>query len=453
MRIALNIPLTLKEIAQAAGSPLLAASDATVSHVATNSKEVAAGDLFIALKGERTDGADFIPEAKARGGFILSERYTDTNISVSDTEEALLNIVRLYKSKLTSLKKTIAVTGSVGKTTTKNILREILASKYKVHATNKNFNNALGLFLTVITAPADTEILVLEMGMNHIGEIALLSQAATPDLAIITNIGNAHVGNLGSREMIAKAKLEVILGMRDKKLIVPYDEPLLNRNENFYTVSTKSDAADLFVRINGMDQFGSNLSVYSNGARLFDAHTAIPGEHIASALSFATLAAILSGVDIGSIKSSISALDPSTARARLIDVGGYKIYDDTYSSSPEAVIANFELLSLYCTLQRSCVLGDMLELGARTEELHRKIGEAVYKYGFRRLYALGVYSPFIARGAMEAGMPREHIFVNTDITAPEITAKEILENANREEIILVKASHALHAERIYEFLK
>ncbi|MBO7304253.1 MAG: UDP-N-acetylmuramoyl-tripeptide--D-alanyl-D-alanine ligase [Clostridia bacterium] len=452
MRIRLTLPLTLKEIANAIEAPLYS-HDRTVNAITTNSNEVSDGDLFIALKGENFDGNAFVSEANRRGGIALTEIYDGYNLTVKSVTDAFLKIAAYYKSKLTRLEKTVAVTGSVGKTTTKNILKEMLASKYKVHATSENLNNIIGVCITVLTAPQDTEILVIEMGMNHFGELSELSRAIMPNIAVITNVGTAHVGNLGSREMIAKAKLEISDGMSDSGImIIPYGESLLYTKNNSFTVSTTDKEAFCYLKVTDKSHLHTKFSAFIDGGKIFEATLKLPGEHVAMAVAFSVAICLIVGIDRDFIKRAAEALDARCMRGKFIDIGNWRIFDDTYSSSPEAVISDFKLLSLHSS-KRSCVLGDMLELGAHTEELHKKIGAAAYEYGFRHIYAFGVYAPFIAAGATGAGMARERISVNTDPTAPHITAEQIKKHGVAEEIILVKASHALHAERIYDYLK
>lgn len=452
MRIILSVTLTLNEIAKDALSEHIPHNSVIIKAIATNSNEVCSGDLFVALAGDKGSGEDYIQDAKIRGAYVLSARDKNAHIKVKDTTLALLKIASYYKSKLTNLRKTVAITGSVGKTTTKNALAKMLSSKYKTHATEANYNNFIGLSYTLLSAPADTEIIVAEIGMNHLGEISLLSRMLKPDIAIITNIGTSHIGNLGSRELIAKAKLEITDGMSNINLVVPYEEKLLKNADGIHTVSIENPNADCYLQIIYENSSHTSFNIYSPNTNLTDLKIIIPGKQILNALVLSVKAMELIGINEADIKNSIKLIDTNCVRGKIIKIDDFFAYDDTYSSSAEAVLSDFELLSLYKDKPRSCMLGDMLELGDETENLHKKIGRAVFEHGFRNLYAIGNFAPLIAAGAIGAGMRKENVFINTDPDAIDITAKQILINHVENELILFKASHNIHAERIIQLL-
>lgn len=451
MKIVPSIKLTLTDIARATGAPL-PQIDSTICAIATNSQECNEHDLFIALNGESTSGENFTENARQNGAFILSAKDKKADIKVANTEYALLRIAKYYKQKLKNLKCTVAVTGSVGKTTTKNMLSKILATEYQVHATYANYNNYLGLTHTILTAPQDTEILVIEMGMNHFGEISNLSMSAAPDVAVITNVGTAHLGNLGSREAIAKAKLEITDGMTKRLIVIPAEEELLKKTVGKYTFSIFEKGANCFIENIRADGTGAFFDVRASTQYAKDVRINIPGRHILSAVAIASSVIDILGENLSILKKALPQIEEKDiVRARLKRYGVYDVYDDTYSSSPEATIANFELLAVKYK-KMSCVLGDMLELGAASESLHEKLGNAVVRYGFQRLFTFGKSASYIAKGAISAGMRPERIFINEDITAPQITAEQIKKNCMSDEILLFKASHATHAERIFDFL-
>lgn len=454
MRITLDIPLSLSEITHNIKSSSKIIDDALICAITTNSKEVLPGDLFIALTGEKFNGEDFVSEAKQRGAYVISTNKENADILVADTALSLLEIASLYKTQLSNLKFTIAITGSVGKSTTKNILSTILERDYKICSTNENFNNIIGVSYTVLSAKRNVEILILELGMNHLGEISRLSSAIAPDAAIITNIGTAHIGNLGSRAMIAKAKLEVLDGMRTKRLVVPYEEALLNAHENsFYTYSIENKRASIFADIICLYSDKSIVNLNSESIKLNHLTIDKPGKHIISAVTASFGIIDLLKIDISPICDNTTKIKDNHVRGEYIDLGSFKIYEDCYSASYESYISDFELLSMDKKGRYSCVIGDMLELGAETEKLHRKVGEMAFKYGFKTIYAFGVYSSFVLSGARDAGMNVENIFTNSDITKPEITAKQILENTRCSETVLIKASNRVRANRITNILK
>jgi UDP-N-acetylmuramoyl-tripeptide--D-alanyl-D-alanine ligase len=452
MRIALKIPLKLDEIVSNTSLTRNFSKNCEINAICTNSKEAMPGDLFIALTGENHNGEDYTNEARKRGSFILSSNDMTAEIIASDTSLALLEIAAFYKTKLKKLRKTIAITGSVGKTTTKNILSDMLSSFANTHATEGNYNNLIGVSYTILSASCDCEYLVTEIGMNHKNEISTISKAIKPDIAIITNIGTAHIGNLGSREMIANAKLEILDGMKKEKLIVPYGEPLLI-GEARYTVGINCSDAQCTLNTKETKINSSSFDITYSGNEIKNVSTKIGGEH--NLLAIANAVAVLDILDFSKedIRKAIASINSQAVRGRFIQIGNISIFDDAYNSSLESVIADFKLLSMEISMVKTCVLGDMLELGKQTEKMHIHLGEMAYKYGFKKMYLFGVYSPFIAKGAMDCGMPPEKIFINTDITAPKTTAEQILKNYTSGEIILFKASNKLNINRIYQYLK
>jgi UDP-N-acetylmuramoyl-tripeptide--D-alanyl-D-alanine ligase len=454
MRILLDIPLSFSEITGNIKSSTRLASEDMIHAVTTDSREVFPGDLFIALQGENFCGEDFVLEARERGAYVISANKDLADILVADTAFALLEIAAFYKSKLSNLKYTLAITGSVGKTTTKNILTNLLSSDYKVCSTKENYNNIIGVSYTILSAKQDVEILILELGMNHMGEISVLSKAVKPNAAIITNVGTAHIGNLGSRAMIAKAKLEVLDGMKKEMLVVPYEESLLcNANNSFYTFSTENQKASLYAKILESDSEKSVINLHSDKIKKENLVIPKPGRHIISAVMASVGIIELLNISVSSIPAGILKISEKDVRGRYVELGDFRIYEDCYSASYEACIADFELLSMNRNTLYSCVIGDMLELGSETENLHRKIGEMAYKFGFRRIFAFGAYSSFVLSGARSAGMKKEDLFINTDTTHPEITANQILENVSVGETVLIKASNKIRADRITNILK
>ena len=247
MRIKLGIPLELSEVVEATRGRLNEkCHKSKIKFLSTDTRELEPGDLFVALRGERYDGNDFIKYAKERGAITLGDDIS-ADILTKFGNASLLFLASYFKNKLKRLKYTIAITGSVGKTTTKEFTKILLSTQYSVHSTPQNYNNLIGMPLTLLSAPADTEILILEMGMNRLGEISQMSKCAKPDIALITNIGTAHIGNLGSKENISKAKKEIFDGMTDGEKIIPYGEELLSNIENATYFSTVYEDADVFI--------------------------------------------------------------------------------------------------------------------------------------------------------------------------------------------------------------
>ncbi len=417
MRIKLGIPYTV--------SPTI-----TVSHLCTDSREVQRGDLYISVRGNEK----YKNDALKKGAYL-----PDTN---------LLELASQYKKTLKKLEYTVGITGSVGKTTTKEFLNVILSSKYNTHATHGNFNNDIGMPITILQAEENVQALILEIGMNHSGEISLLSKCANPNIAIITNIGSAHIGNLGSRENIAKAKLEIIDGMESGVIIVPYEEPLLSKQKNLMTFSCENKTADIYIENVSERQ----VKVYRNGEFITDADFSIQGKHFLSCLGAAVGAACISKLRPDELKSGIEKISEENTRQKIIEVDDYFIFADYYNSSFDSVIADFKLVSSLNYEKKSVLIGSIYELGSFSEQIHFDVGVNFAHYDFSKLYIIGEYSDYVLKGAVSAGFPAENIFVNTDTAAPETTANQIIKNHSPGEIILFKASRAVKLERVLEII-
>ncbi len=446
MRIKLDIPLDTQEIALATKG--ISDRKETVSYIVTDSREAKKNDLFIALKGERFNGEDFIDDAINKGALPLSSEKRNPGIIVSDTTQSLLDIAKYYKTKLKKLIKTIAITGSVGKTTTKEFLKVILSSAYKVHATPGNMNNEIGLPLTVLSARSDTEILILEMGMNHSGEIKRMSEAISPDIAIITNIGTAHIGNLGSRENIAKAKLEITSGNSNCIMIVPFEEKLIPYLNSNITFSTSRKEADYCIESNKSNLF----SIYSSGELISQQSLFFSDRHLYECLSSAVACASEIGTPKEQVIRGISMISSVNIRQRLITKGNLSFISDCYNASFESVIAAIDSLKrIEGYSAKSLVLGDILELGDLSKRIHKKIGENISSLDFTSLYLIGSHAKYIYDGAVACGFAKDRIYYNPNLDKPEITASQIKRNAIVGEILLLKASRSVRLERILDY--
>lgn len=452
MRIRLECSLAVKEIADALGGSAENIKTEEITHIVTDSRKARHGDLFFPLKGERFDGEDFVPDAISRGALAVSRRHGNNIITASTAEDALLLTAKLYKRKLSSLRATVAITGSVGKTTTKEFTKIILSQKYRVHATRGNENNAVGVPYTLLSAPKYCEVLVCELGMNHIGEISALSKCIEPNIGVITNIGTAHIGNLGNREQIAKAKLEILDGMKDGTVIVPSEEALTQGFKGRKSLSLGTENANAKVIIKEETDAGILFDYKSDIENINGLFLKIPGQHILSCLSFGIYASQLLGASSNDISSAISNINGDILRQKYINVLDFRIYDDTYNSSPEAVKACISSIRRTSGGRFSVLLGDMLELGEKSRTIHFEIGKFIGASGAIRLYTLGEFGDEIAAGAMHSGMSREQIFVNGS-NAHEAAASSIIDNHECGETILFKGSHAMRLSRVIELIK
>ena len=443
MRAKLDIPLLIGEILQATDgfAPKIDKND-LVRAITTDTRDMYPGDLFVALPGKNFDGEEFCDLAIRSGCYCISARHKEA-IIVRNTEDALLDITAYYRKKLTNLKKVIAITGSVGKTTAKELLFTMMHSCAKAHATAGNYNNYIGLAHTILTTPRDVEYLIAEIGMNHSGEIGKCSRAIKPDISVITRIGTAHIGYLGTREMIAKAKMEIMEGMSENAiLLIPYGEDLL-AGIGGETVSIAETSAD-FCLIPTESSRGETAFVFrARGKELFRGKASVIGEGNLRALSFSIACAIKSGVEMENIKNSFSKILINNFRQKYINWQGRLIIDDSYNASLESIVSSLGLMR--CFFGRRCaVLGDIHELGSQTEAIHFKVGAEAARLGVELLFLHGTYSSFIKKGAILSGILDNAIFSNSDPTDLQSTVTAIKQNTAPGDVILFKASHACH---------
>lgn len=448
MRIKLGVPMPLYEIADAVKGRLISNTQAKVTHITTDSREILPGDLFFPLQGKQYDGESFIDNALKKGGFVISSRSLKAHILVSPPLTALLSLAEYYNKKLPYIIYRIGITGSVGKTTTKEFLKILLSDSYRVHASEGNLNSEIGLPLSILTAPPDSEILLMEMGMNHPGEISRLSKCLAPDIAIITNVGTAHIGNLGSREAIAKAKLEVKDGMNGGKLILPSDEPLLADEANSIFVSLLKKDADFSIHREDLDK----LTILKDGHFYCNTSFAFKETHLMECLLFAASAAIIAGVSSQKLSQAISLISDDNIRQRLFFAKKYYFYTDFYNASFESILASFETVkNIGITEKKHLLLGDVLELGNMAEKMHYEIGKNIPKDVFSSIFLFGSFAEHTQKGAADAGFYKEAIHINRDLTNPIATANQICNFCNDGDLILMKASRAVKLERVLEY--
>ncbi len=455
-------PITVREIAEAVGGKLLGGFDdldRTVTHVFTDSREPDPGALFIPLVGERFDGHAFIHDALtggAAGCFTQRERETylpgKFYIKVSSTQKALRDLARHYKQKFKI--PFVGVTGSVGKTTTKDMVAAVLGEKFKVLKTEGNFNNEVGLPLTLLRLNRQHELCVLEMGMNHFGEIEYLSGIVEPDVALITNIGDAHIENLGSRENILKAKCEIFSHMKPGGLaVLNGDDALLTTLRGglpFQTVFCGT--------AEGLEYRASQ--VWSDGEHKVDCRVDTPeggfpveipalGNH----MLYPTLMAAAVGQHFGmtgeEIARGVLRFAPTKMRMNILRRGdGITILDDAYNANPQSMRAAVEVLSKTGGTYKIAVLGDMFELGPLAPTLHAGVGGYLGKAGIDCLVAIGPLARHIYTAAKEALVPGVYWF-ETKEEARAALQQELQPHTT----VLVKASRGMAFEEIVSYLK
>ena len=398
-------PLKISEVARAVGgvvnNPEIA--DRLVVGVSFDTREAMDDMIFVPLKGENTDGHNFLHEAMKCGAtcvFSEIETYVDA-IMVKDAAQALKDLAEYYRSLFDV--KVIGITGSNGKTSTKDMVAAVLSEKYTVVKTIGNFNNEIGLPTTIFNIDDDTDVVVLEMGMNHSGEISRLSKIARPDYAIITNIGVAHIENLGSQEGIFKAKSEILDFLaHDGKVYLCGDDNFLTRyrdrkNFIFYGYGVRNTYRAHDIESSGMDS--SQYSVTLKGGETLEVYVPTPGKHMV----LNSLAAVAIGEELGltpsEIADGIKKFKSSGMRMNIIETnGGMRVIDDCYNASPDSVKAALEVL-VQATGNTIAILGDMLELGAQSYDMHFEIGAEAARMCIDTIICVGEDSEATYEGA------------------------------------------------------
>ena len=450
MRIKLGISYSIDQIAQAVKGRLYCSGDQMITHISTDSREVLPGDLFFALNGVKQSGEDFALEAKEKGAIVVSQTKENAHVFVNNTSDALLSFASFYCKSLPYILYKIGITGSVGKTTTKEFAKIILSQKYKVHATSGNFNNEIGMPLSLLSAPRETQVLIMEMGMNHTGEISRLSNCLRPNIGIITNIGRAHIGNLGSREAIAAAKLEILDGMDGGMLFIPYGESLLSSASYGISVSFNNTGADICL----IDQENDSVSVLLNKRLFCKSVFRLREPQHKICLAFSAGLGLYLGLSPSELSRGISLISRNNTRQNIVLKGGRCFITDFYNASPESVEACIEAAKYISDNRpKNLLLGDMLELGERSAEIHQEVAKKISSKLFKNLYVFGNFSENTEKGAIESGFPCEHIFINKDLTRPDVTAKQIKEFSAANELIIMKASRGVRLERVLDYFE
>ena len=444
--------LTLRQLLDAWGTPQGGSfePDALVGRVCTDSRQLQAGDFFVPLVGERFDGHHFLaqlPEHKVQAA-VVSRSWTEPLPSgllhwrVDDTLLAYQQLALLHRRALA--KPLVAVTGSAGKTTTRELIRAALAPLGAIQASEGNNNNDVGVPLTVLGATAADAALVIEMGMRGPGEIERLSRCTEPDLAVITNIGTAHIGRLGSREAIAAAKCEITAGLHPKgTVVIPAGDPLLES-----ALAAVWSGRVLRVRLADDPEAESDLVGDVNGDQLLIGADRLPlqleGRHNARNLLLAVAVADQLGVS----RKALQAMQVTVpgGRNRRLQQGGLTLLDETYNASPEAVLAALELLAAQPG-RRFAVLGTMLELGERSLELHQEVAARAVQLGLDGLVLVDGGEEGKAMAEVAAPLPHLQL-----VSHPEDAAAPLAAWLNSGDVLLLKASRGVALERLIPLL-
>lgn len=427
-----------------------------IAGVAIDSRKIEKDFLFIPIRGERVDGHSFIPQAMEKGALVtLSEKELEAAtfpyIKVESTETALKEIAAFYRNALDI--KVVGITGSVGKTSTKETIASVLSRKYHVLKTEGNFNNEIGLPLTIFNIREEHQIAVLEMGIDHFGEMHRLASVSQPDICIITNIGLAHLEHLGSRDGILKAKTEVFDHLKSNATVI-----LNGDDDKLCTVSQVQGKSPVFFgladtnsawadQIENLGLRGTRCTLHLSIGDL-NVHIPVPGSHMIYNALAGACAGIALGLTLDEIKTGIETMKTISGRLNLIDTGSLLIIDDCYNANPVSMKGSLDVLAA-AEGRSVAIMGDMFELGDNEKELHYNTGVYAAEKEINVICCIGQLSKETYTGAKAAASKSAVLYFET--------RDEFLEKINnvvkKGDTILVKASHGMEFPKIVEALK
>lgn len=458
--------MTLENIEKACGGRYIgteAEKKTEVLGVVIDSRQVESGYLFVAIPGEKVDGHKFIPDVFAKGAAaVLSEQQLEDPagpyILVESTTKALRDLAEYYRKSLDI--KVVGITGSVGKTSTKEMIASVLSEKYRVLKTEGNYNNEIGLPLTIFKIRAEHEVAVLEMGISEFGEMHRLATMANPDICVITNIGLCHLENLKTRDGILKAKTESFAHLKkDGIAILNGDDDKLStirqvgdQEPVFYGMEEKMEYredAKKSVYATGVE----NLGLYGMQARIHtpegerDVRIPIPGEHNVYNALAATAVGLSLGLSLDQISSGILKAKTIGGRTNLLNTGSMTVIDDCYNANPVSMKASIDVLAT-AEGRKIAVLGDMGELGENEKKLHYEVGEYLAKKEIDVLFCAGELSEEIAKAAQKESKTCEVYYFKTR----DALLEQLLPFLKKGDTVLVKASHFMEYPKIVKAL-
>lgn len=446
-------PCTVREICDAVGGTLLQGSDVSVARVSTDSRSVPEGALFVPLVGERFDGHTYIGKALEAGAAgCLTARTPDAllpgkfYIQVSDTRLALKALARWYRGRFDL--PVVQVTGSAGKTTTKEMIACVLGRHFRTLKTQANFNNDIGTPLTLLELAPEHQAAVIETGMNHFGEIRYLGEMVQPDIAVITNVGDAHIENLGNtRQGILRAKCEIFENLApDGVAVLNGDDPLLNTVTLPQRILRCGTGAGCDVRVTEVDDRGLEgvACTVTTAKTSYRLETSSPGAYMIYPLAMAAAIGEYLGLTAEEITAGAADYVPVGSRMHLIPVDGQRlIIDDCYNANPQAMAEALRMLAKSRHRRKVAVVGDMGELGELTEQAHRDVGTLARELKLDAVVAVGE-----KMRALRETDPSALWFPDTASALPALPDLFVGDTA-----VMVKASHAMHFENIVKELE
>lgn len=454
-----------KSVADACKGKLIFEGTKKVKSAVIDSRKVSDGDLFVAIVGERTDGHLYLSSAAEKGASaVLTERipedltpFENNGCSVILCENTSLSLAYLaaeHKKECELL--TVGVTGSVGKTTTRQFIAAVLGAKFPTHKTEGNFNNALGLPLTLLGIREEHKAAVIEMGMSARGEISFLTKLTRPDIGVITVIGSSHIEHLGSREGIRDAKLEIRDGMTENGILVLNgDEPLLSGIDNAVYVSLRNKECPYRAENIRNDGDGMIFDAVTPDGVITECRIPTLGEHTVLDAMYAVTVGRLAGLTDSEIKLGLSSFVGVGMRQNIVKHNGITFINDYYNASPESIKASLSVtkeLAKETGGRTVAVLGNVNELGDRAEELHRTVGKFVSEIKADLLFTFGENAAFYADEAIKNGFDAENVYSFYDIS-DEIPISECVKaHVKENDCVLIKASNGVNMGRIAKIL-
>lgn len=455
--------LKVKDILKVCNGKLICGNENEIcENFSKDTRQINNGDVYIGIKGENFDGNTLFEEALKKGARVcilenieipkeIIEKYKDRSIVIVESTIEAIQKLASYKRSLYNI-PVVAVTGSVGKTSTKDILAKVISKKYKVLKTEGNLNNHIGLPLTILKLKNHTAM-VVEMGMNAKGEISTLTNIAKPNIAVITNVGTSHIGKLGSRQNILKAKLEILEGM-DKNgiLVINNDNDMLNnwnKTNNTYNVVTFGidNQSNVMGKDIELNEYSSSFTALTKKEEL-KVNVPIGGKHfVYNALCALTVGSVLQ-IPNQDILTGINEFELTKNRMDIIkNKNGVTIINDCYNANYDSMKAAIEYLSKINAKRKIAVLGDMLELGEYSSKLHEKIGKVVKENNIDILITVGNEIKNTVKVAINLGMNKDNIYCFESTNEAVQLLNKIL---TKEDVVLIKASNSMHFNKIVE---
>lgn len=449
------IQMDVRELCTAITGEIIAGRDGAFHGVSIDSRKIESGQLFFAIIGENLDGHEFVAGALMNGGAgAIVSRAVEVNlrpgqfiIRVADTTKALQELARYYRRKFDL--KIVGITGSVGKTTTKDMIAAVLAEKYRVLKTEGNLNNYYGLPLTLFKLGQEYEALVVEMGMSALKEIELLAQIAEPEVGVVTNVGSSHLEYLKTLDNVAIGKQELVENLTGRRIaVLNVDDPRVKQMAKlanqaiFYGLGVEAEYQAVEVANDGLEGVQFILKAENEEMPVY---LPLPGEHNALNALAAIAVGRVFGMSFLEIQAGLDKFRPSKMRMDIREIGPeITLLNDAYNANPESMKAGLKVLASRPG-RKIAVMGDMLELGAHAENAHREVGKFAAEHGIDLIFVKGNFAGWVTEGAFLGGMKMGEVF--TFATNDEL-AKELLPLLKAGDTILVKGSRGMKMEEV-----